>query len=101
MVFDKKEYMKKWREEKKEYMKEYSKTEKGKKSNKIKCWKYSGLKWDTEEEIDKIYERYVNSKKCEKCYCEYSESNVRCMDHDHNTGLFRNILCHSCNVSRR
>jgi len=80
--------------------KEYQQTPEGKKSHTISNWKYIGLIWDTQEEIDEIYNRWLISKKCEKCNEEYTETNWKCMDHIHEDGKygkFRNVLCNSCN----
>ena len=90
------------KEERREYMKWYYQTPNGKKSKKISDWKYSGLIWSTQEEIDEIYNRYLNSKYCEIFVCskEYTNDNVKCMDHEHldgKFGPFRNVLCNSCN----
>ena len=89
--------------EKKEYNKWYNQTEKGKKSIKISSWKSAGLIWSTQEEIDEIYSRYLESKRCEifKCSKEYTTDNKKCMDHEHlneKFGPFRNVLCNSCNA---
>tara|TARA_R110000803_G_scaffold27298_1_gene63923 strand:+ start:508 stop:984 length:477 start_codon:yes stop_codon:yes gene_type:complete len=85
-----------------EYNKWYDQTETGKKSIKISKWKSSGLIWTTQEEIDEIYSRYLESKYCEifKCSKEYTTNNKKCMDHEHRNGKygpFRNVLCNSCN----
>ena len=91
---------------KREYNKWYDQTETGKKSHKISKWKRSGLIWTTQEEIDEIYNRYLNSKYCEIFVCskEYTTDNKKCMDHEHLNGKygpFRNILCNSCNSKMR
>jgi len=93
------EYHRQYNLDNKEKRKEYRQTPQGKKLNKISSWKTYGLLWDNQEEIDKIYERYLTSKRCEKCDEEYTETNWKCMDHCHNTGKFRNILCHRCNIN--
>jgi len=77
--------------------KEYEQTPQGKKTNMISSWKRRGLLWETKEEIDEIYERYLNSKRCELCDVEYTETIIKNMDHSHTTGKFRNVLCHRCN----
>jgi len=94
-----KEYRKKYYEKNKEKRKEYYKTPKGKKSMIIGSWKSNGLKIN--DDIDEIYERYINSIKCELCGLTYTDKNVRCMDHDHHTGLFRNVICKKCNCSSK
>lgn len=76
-----------------EQQKEYRKSEQGKKHRTIGIWKYNGLIGD----YDQIYERYVNTHKCDVCLKDFKDSFDRCMDHDHETGLFRQILCRSCN----
>jgi hypothetical protein len=85
----------------KEYMKEYRKTEAYKKSYRITNWKKSGV---INDDFNSLYEYYINCKNCEDCNVELIEGNVgknkKCLDHDHQTGIFRNIICNRCNVIR-
>ena len=89
-------------EQKKQYDKQYKQSEKGKQVDRLGQWKRRGLKCKDKEEYISIYNRWLNSEKCEetKCNKEYTDVNDKCMDHCHNTGLFRNIICRSCNVRR-
>jgi len=101
-----KEYMKEYQEKNKEKLKEYMKNGKGKMSNMISKWKKNpkngyGLICDSKDDYELIYFTWLNSEKCEECNKEYTEDNWKCMDHCHDTGLFRNILCNSCNVNKR
>jgi len=98
-----KEYMKEYYQKHKDKMKEWNKTPAGKKSSTIKNWKIRGLVC---EDYDSLYDRYIESKNCEECGCEYGKFgdgswSFRCMDHSHITGLFRNFLCCGCNRKRR
>tara|TARA_R110001632_G_scaffold87381_1_gene189836 strand:- start:125 stop:571 length:447 start_codon:yes stop_codon:yes gene_type:complete len=86
--------------------KEYPKTPKGKMSIKISQWKQKpkngyGLICENLEEYEYIYDRWLHSERCEECNIKYTKDNIKNMDHCHDTGLFRNILCHSCNTNKR
>ena len=78
----------------------YLQTPAGIKSNRISKWKSYGVICD---DWDVLYEKYINTEFCEDCKCEltedrYNTKTTRCLDHDHNTGLFRNVVCNSCNA---
>ena len=79
--------------------KKYSQSENGTKSKIIANWKYQGLITD---DYHKVYERFEYTLFCDECRCDLDQctKSVKCMDHDHSTGLFRNILCRSCNIKR-
>ena len=72
-----------------------------KKAVRICAWKQVGLIHDNYEAL---YEHYINTFECDNCGIELVSGNYganrRCMDHDHITGKFRNILCCSCNLER-
>jgi hypothetical protein len=72
------------------------------KSNRIKKWRSRGVICD---DWDNLYNKYINTTNCEECDIELVEgnygSNKKCLDHDHGTGVFRNVLCNLCNCRRR
>ena len=85
----------------KEYSKEYQQTPKYKKRMRIQNWKRYGIICD---DWDKLYEKYITTTHCELCNVELTDGKrshtTKCLDHNHDTGLFRNVLCHSCNARR-
>ena len=112
----KKQYDKKYKEKKAEYNKEYRLKNKEKQLQKnkeyklknpektIKCvriakWKSRGV---ISDDFDKLYEYYLSIDECENCGIELNQdaSTKKCLDHCHDTGLFRNVLCNCCNVIR-
>ena len=98
-----KEYLKQYREKNKEKIKSYYKNPDNLKNKRIYRWKKWGIISDN---FDELYEKYINTEFCELCSVELTEDKnnsktTRCLDHDHKTGEFRNILCHSCNVKRK
>tara|TARA_R110000737_G_scaffold86329_1_gene118884 strand:- start:3081 stop:3509 length:429 start_codon:yes stop_codon:yes gene_type:complete len=81
--------------DRKSYMNEYSKTTNGKKANLKNQWKRTGLLGD----YDIIWNEYINTNNCNQCNCEFTQKNKKCMEHSHNTGEFRGIVCNSCNTN--
>ena len=65
------------------------------KAKMIYDWKRSGLIYDN---YDELYDVYINTMECQHCQTEFTKKNCRCMDHNHETGLFRKIVCNRCNV---
>ena len=113
-----KQYLKEWNERNKQhklaYMKEYYKNNKqdrieyaknyqqnNPKIHRIACWKNIGV---ISENYDNLNDLYENATNCEECNVILTTgdncSTRKCLDHDHKTGQFRNILCSSCNIKR-
>jgi hypothetical protein len=61
----------------------------------IKGWKHKGVIYD---DYDDLYEVYVKTMNCSHCLKEFKNSRDRQLDHDHQTGKFRAIICSGCNV---
>ena len=129
MPFDRKAYMKEYREKNKEkmkeymkdYKKEYSKNNKerikevnkiyyqspvGIKNGLLNTWRQRGVIETDQYTFDELYETYLYHTNCEECNVElttgrFMTKTTKCLDHDHETGKFRDILCHTCNVKRR
>jgi len=91
----KKEYEKEYQKKNKDKIAEYQKSPQRIKSRTISDWKKSGL---VHEDYDVLYETYLQTNECNVCKKEFKDSFDRCMDHDHSTGLFRQVLCRNCNT---
>jgi len=74
--------------------KEYGRTPAGRKSNVIGLWKFRGIQGD----LDFLYDNYyVDETNCWWCKKAFSGTKDRCIDPDHETGEFRQVLCQRCN----
>ena len=98
-----KEHYEKNKEKILQQKKEYNQTEQGIKSRRINDWKRYGLICDN---YDALYEHYLKTAYCDACKVQLTTdkentATTKCMDHCHETGLFRNILCVSCNSKRK
>lgn len=78
----------------KEQHKAWTQIFEGKRSGTISNWKQRGL---IHEDYNQLYDCYINTHKCDVCLKDFTDSTDRCMDHNHETGLFRQILCRNCN----
>ena len=63
------------------------------KSSRINNWKRRGVEGD----FEMLYDKYMNTEKCEVCQNNFTSSKDKCLDHDHETKVFRFILCRDCN----
>jgi len=82
----------------KEYFKERAKTPEGKKKITINWWRSRGVIETDYYTFDELYEAYDYCGHCELCGKEFPNTFDRCLDHDHKTGIFRNIVCRGCNT---
>ena len=64
------------------------------KSYTINNWKQNGVIYD---EFDDLYEIYIKTMECGHCKKEFKNKRDRHLDHCHETGLFRKIICRRCN----
>jgi len=96
-----KKYINEHKEERREYTQKYYQSAAGNKKVKFTRWKATGLILREGETEDEIYERYINTNKCDICSKLFMTTRERCMDHDHTTGFFRQVLCQNCNIRDR
>lgn len=63
-------------------------------------WKKRGMIF-TPEEFEEIYKKYIYATNCELCNVLFPNTRNRHLDHDHETGKIRNIVCNKCNRIKR
>jgi len=62
----------------------------------LRNWKNSGVKYD---DFESLYLTYINTMECQHCHKGFKNNRDRCLDHCHETGQFRKIVCRACNVN--
>ena len=60
----------------------------------ISRWRCSGVIYD---DWDELYYTYIRTLNCCACNKDFKNSLDRCLDHDHETGLLRAIVCQNYN----
>jgi hypothetical protein len=85
-----------WCAKNKQRVKKSRETHQSKKSNVISNWKKTGL-LEYGYTYKELYEYYYECNNCEVCNKDLSTIHQKCMDHCHNDGCFRWVLCKSCN----
>jgi len=73
----------------------YQKT-KGKKSHTLASWKYLGIK---DEDLSSVYDYFITQTHCWICGVKYRNLKERHLDHDHESGEIRYIICYKCNMN--
>ena len=63
-------------------------------------WKKIGIKF-TDEEFEYWYNKYIYATNCELCNEVFKTSRNRHLDHNHDTGEIRNIICRTCNFLKK
>ena len=62
----------------------------------INTWKFRGVIY---HDFDELYEVYIKTMNCWHCNKEFTSTRDRCLDHNHETGAFRAIVCRACNLN--
>lgn len=65
------------------------------KSATIHNWKRVGIIHDN---FDSLFEEYLNTTSCQHCGKDFVSTKDRCIDHNHETGEVRLIVCQKCNA---
>ena len=68
--------------------------------NTIYKWKKYGLILKEGQTYKDIYSYVMSIERCQRCGINFDNeihNQRRCMDHNHHTGYFRQVLCHRCN----
>ena len=75
-------------------------TEEGKRNSVINSWKNLGIILQDEQDWKSVYYYVEACETCEECHKPFKTRFDRQLDHDHETGFIRDVVCISCNHRR-
>lgn len=97
-MFDKKAYQKEWRKRNPGYSKEYQRKNRERDKVRRKNWHLLNTFGITYEDYNKKFEEQKGC--CAICGTHQTElSDALCVDHNHDSGEIRDLLCHPCNLA--
>lgn len=82
----------------KAWIKKWRQSPIGIKSTTLYNWKRSGLIDSDGDKYEKRYSAYLQATNCEVCKSVFKDTFDKCLDHCHQTGIFRQFLCRACNI---
>ena len=53
------------------------------------------------DDFDYVYNEYIHATNCDICNKKFTNTLDRQLDHDHETGEIRNIICQKCNRNKK
>lgn len=62
-------------------------------------WKRRGLIIDNDDDLFGLFIFYQAIENCEQCGILFKSKSDKCLDHNHLTGQFRDVICRSCNFT--
>ena len=81
-----------------EARRKYKLTAKGQKAEKIGKWKSDlKIKLRPDEDWDSVYYKWLLMDNCMFCDRDISDKRYKCLDHNHETGFIRGVICKKCN----
>jgi hypothetical protein len=79
----------------------YKQTPKGQKADKIGKWKSDlKIKLRPDEDWDSVYLTWLLTENCMFCDKDITDKKFKCLDHNHETGFIRGVICKKCNHYR-
>jgi hypothetical protein len=71
------------------------------KGNCRRKWETRGMIFVDDEYFEYVYNEYIHTTNCDLCNKEFLKSLDRQLDHEHETGEIRNIVCNRCNQHKK
>ena len=71
------------------------------KSNTKYTWKSYGIIFADDYHFEYVYDMYIHETNCDLCNKLFLKSYDRQLEHDHETGEIRNIVCCKCNNHKK